>query len=247
MERKSFSGIELKEDKPGTFLARIATLNVIDKDGDVTLPGAFPEGKEILISAYMHSSWMDALPVGKGVIHEVGSEVLVEGEFNLATDTGREHYETVKFAPNLQEWSYGFLPAEFEADTEFEGNHVNRILKRLDVFEASPVLRGAGMNTATLTIKSDKDGLTFKAQADAVLTAVSDWLGRVKSLTDLRRSQGRATDITPANRERLEKVQNEINTLSGEIKALLAAPAKQVEVESLYLRYLTLKEKIRSI
>lgn len=161
-ERKSFTGLELKKDKPGSFIARIATLNVIDKDGDVTLPGAFPEGKSILISAYMHGSWQGALPAGKAIIHEKGDEVLVEGEFNLNSESGKEHYETVKFAPDLQEWSYGFIPQEFEMDAQFEGNKVKRILKKLDVFEASPVLRGAGMNTATLGIKSLKAAIPFK-------------------------------------------------------------------------------------
>lgn len=102
LQRKSFTGIELKKDKPGFFTARIATLKVVDKDGDLTLPGAFPEGKEILISAYQHGSWTGALPVGKGVIHELGDEVIVEGEFNLKSSTGKEHYETVKFAPDLR-------------------------------------------------------------------------------------------------------------------------------------------------
>ena len=64
MERKTFTGIELKDEKKGSFTAKIAELNVIDKDGDVTLPGAFPAGKTILISAYQHGSWMGELPVG---------------------------------------------------------------------------------------------------------------------------------------------------------------------------------------
>jgi len=156
---KTFSGlVELKEDKPGAFVARIATLNTVDKDGDVTLPKAFPEGKKILISSYMHGSWMGGLPVGKGTIHERGDEVVVEGQFNLKSDTGKEHYETVKFAPELQEWSYGFIALEKEEDTEWEGQPVARILKKLDVFEASPVLRGAGVDTAVLAIKAESKG-----------------------------------------------------------------------------------------
>ena len=111
IERKSVQ-IELKEDKPGSFIARIATLNIIDKDGDKTLPGAFEQDKEVLISAYMHGSWMGELPIGKAVIKESGDEVLAEGEFNLKTETGREHYETLKFSGGLQEWSYGFTVDE---------------------------------------------------------------------------------------------------------------------------------------
>jgi hypothetical protein len=220
---KAFSGIELKADKPGTFTARIATLNVIDKDGDVTLPGAFPSGKTILISAYMHSSWMDALPVGKGVIREQGEEVLVDGEFYLNTTAGKEHYETIKNAPELQEWSYGFRILALDEESDWNENpKVFRVFKSIDVFEASPVLRGAGVNTATLAIKSDT-GLTLKDQADAALTAVKELGSRVKSLTDLRREQRRAP-LSKSSKEELSTLHKALEETENEIKALLDTP-----------------------
>lgn len=230
IECKTFIGIELKKDKPGAFTARIAMLNVIDKQGDVTLPGAAPAGKTILISAYMHGSWGDgknALPIGKGIIAERGNELLVEGEFNLATETGKEHYETIKFAPELQEWSYGFKVVDAEEDTEFEGNHVWRILKKIDIFEASPVLRSAGMSTATLAIKNEKEeGLTLKDQAEAALAAVAGMVARVKSLADLRRKEGR--DLSHNSREELTRLRKGLGEIEVEIKALLEKPADAV-------------------
>lgn len=246
IERKSFTGIELKKDKPGAFTARIATLNVIDKDGDVTVPGAFPEGKTILISSYMHGSWMGELPVGKGVIHEKGDDVLVEGDFNLKSDTGKEHYETVKFAPELQEWSYGFRVIEAEEDTEYEGNHVQRILKKLDVFEASPVLRGAGMNTATLAIKKEKEeGTTYAEQAETALAAVKELVSRTKSLADLRRKEGR--ELSTANRERISALRADMGETEAMLKALLEIPEAEDDrgkkaLESLRKIYRELQE-----
>ena len=259
MERKTFTGIELKKDKAGSFIAKIAELNVIDKDGDVTLPGAFPEGKTILISAYQHGSWMGELPVGKGVIREKGNDVLVDGEFNLKSETGKEHYETVKFAPDLQEWSYGFVAQEFESDTEWEGNHVARILKKLDVFEAAPVLRGAGMNTSVLAIKHDgsplilrqasfdkdqnrhdeqdkekqdeisRKGMTFADQAETALAAVEGLVTRAKSLADLRREEGR--ELSEVNKERLSEIEKELAGLSSELKELTAEPGQEPDPE----------------
>jgi hypothetical protein len=207
MERKSFTGVQLKADTPGHFIAKIAELNVIDKDGDVTLPGAFPEGKQILISAYQHGSWSGGLPVGKAVIHEEGENVLIEGAFNLNTETGKEHYETIKFAPELQEWSYGF--ETLEAPTGTQGGQNVRFLKKLDVFEASPVLRGAGIGTGMVAIKTD--GQTFADQAEAALAAVDALVERAKSLADLRRSEGR--NISQSSRERMAKLQSEITSL----------------------------------
>lgn len=154
MEKKSIS-IELKAEKEGSFIARIATLNVRDKDNDITRPGAFTEGKTVLVSAYMHGSWMGKLPVGKATIHEQGDEVIADGQFNLKTSEGRDTYEAVKFAPELQEWSYGFYPIETEDGKDEEEGA--RILKKLDEKEISPVLVGAGVNTAVLAIKSGEE------------------------------------------------------------------------------------------
>lgn len=229
LERKSFTGIELKEDKPGAFTARIATLNVIDKDGDVTLPGAFPSGKTILISAYMHGSWGGELPVGKGVIAEKGDDVLVEGEFNLNTETGKEHYETLKFTPDLSEWSYGFIILALDEESDWNENpKVYRVIKSLDVFEASPVLRGAGINTALLAIKNEKeDGVTYTDQANAVLAAVKELVDRTKSLADLRRKEGR--DLSKANKEKISQLRKDIDEVSKELLSLLAIPGDASE------------------
>ena len=216
IERKSVN-VELKEDKEGSFIARIATLNVIDKDGDMTMPGAFKKGKEVLVSAYMHGSWMGGLPVGKAVISESGEEVLAEGEFNLKTETGREHYEAVKFSGVLQEWSYGFK-VDKAGEKEIEGQKV-RLLEKVTPFEISPVLLGAGVGTATLAIKNDK--ATYADQAETVLATVTDLVIRTKSLADLRAKEGRV--LSSANRERMKKLLGMLSGVASDLKELLDA------------------------
>jgi hypothetical protein len=54
----------------------------------------------------------------------------------------------------LQEWSYGFKVLESE-EGEFEGRQV-RFLKKMQVFEVSPVMQGAGVETMTVAIKGEK-------------------------------------------------------------------------------------------
>jgi len=154
MERKVFKGtLELKADgEPGQFKAVFATLNVVDLDGDVTLPGAFTDGQPVRISSWAHG-W-DKLPVGRGEIHEADGTALVDGRFFLNTQTGKEHYETVKALGDLQEWSYGFDIIEAEPG-QFDGKDV-RFLKKLKVYEVSPVMLGAGIGTQTTAIKSEK-------------------------------------------------------------------------------------------
>ncbi len=216
IERKSVE-IKLDDEKEGTFVARIATLNVVDKDGDMTLPGAFKKRLEVLVSAYMHGSWMGILPVGKAVIHEEGEEVLADGEFNLKTEIGKEHYESIKFSGGLQEWSYGFKVDE-SGEKEIDGQKV-RLLKKITPFEISPVLLGAGVDTATLAIKNEKT--TYADQAEMALAAVTDLAIRTKSLADLRRKEGRV--LSEANRGRMKKLLEMLSGVASDLKELLDA------------------------
>ena len=215
--RKSVD-LKLKSDKEGSFTARIATLDVIDKDGDVTVAGAFPEGREVLVSAYDHSSWMGELPVGKATLTEKDNEVVAEGQFNLNSQSGKEHYEAVKFSGNLQQWSYGFTITESGEETR-DGQEV-RILKALEPYEISPVLLGAGSDTATLAIKQDK-GTTYADEAETVLAAVESFAGRTKSLADLRTKEGRT--LSNSNRERMQKLEKLLSEIESDLKELLDA------------------------
>jgi len=153
MNKKVYQApIELKEsetDQPGSFKAVFSTFNVVDLDGDVTLPGAFTDGQKVRI-AYWGHRWHD-LPVGRGVIHADEEKAWVDGVFFLDTEAGQETYRTVKNLEDLQEWSYGFDIIESESAV-VDGTPV-RLLKKLTVYEVSPVLLGAGIGTQTVAIK----------------------------------------------------------------------------------------------
>lgn len=154
METKTYTApIEFKaEGEEGEFKAVFATLNVIDHDMDVTLPGAFGE-QRVLIEPWNHD--YSRPPVGKGMVHEEEDEALVDGKFFLDTESGREHHAVVKNLADMQEWSYTFQVMDAEQGT-FDGEQV-RLLKKLDVVGVSPVTRGAGIGTRTTTIKRAKD------------------------------------------------------------------------------------------
>src|SRR5687768_23717 len=150
MAVKTFSHVEIKDADKGEVTAVFATLGVIDSDGDVTVKGAFDNGAKVRISAYGHTSWNGALPVGKGSIREVGDEAILEGRFFLDTPAGADTFKVVKElgVDGLQEWSYGYDPVEFSFG-EFEEQQV-RYLNKLKVHEVSPVLLGAGVGTRLL-------------------------------------------------------------------------------------------------
>lgn len=158
--KKSISQFEIKDAAAGTVRAVIATLNVVDKDGDWTPNGAVTNGQAVVISAYGHKSWDGELPVGHGTISEVGNEVVFDGQFLLNTPQGQATFATVEelTKAGLQEWSYSLH--DVESERAMKAGQSVRVLKRIGLIkEVSPVLRGSGVNTRTLQIKAE-DGET---------------------------------------------------------------------------------------
>jgi HK97 family phage prohead protease len=176
MQHKSID-VEVKAEGQGEVLAVFSTFGVKDHDGDVTLPGAFDDGAAVRISAYNHSSWGGVLPVGKGVIHQDDTKAVMEGQFFMGTQAGKDTFTVVREMKDLGEWSYGFDIQDSEQG-EHEGEKV-RMLKKLKVHEVSPVLLGAGIGTQTLATKSrEAKDLTD----EEVLAAAAELLKRGLSL-----------------------------------------------------------------
>lgn len=179
-------GVELKAlDDSGHGLARIATLSAVDSDGDTYAPGAF--GRQWAAIQPAHDG--QSVPLGKARVFEAGGEALAELHFNLGTAAGREWHAALKFdldgcwegAPPIQQWSYGFSVRASSRDVR-EGQRV-RVLERLDVHEVSPVLRGAGVATATLALKRDEiagehDAETLFAPFEATQSRIDALLRR---------------------------------------------------------------------
>lgn len=158
-ESKILGTIELKDDgEEGAFSATFATLApAVDKDGDVTLPGAFRDGTKTVIGAFNHSSQRgDALPVGIATIRSNASRAWVEGTF-FDTPAGRTYRTTLKQLGPLTEWSYSYVVDNQSTDySELRAwPGAKRILKAISVFGVSPVLRGAGVATRTDWVKGD--------------------------------------------------------------------------------------------
>jgi HK97 family phage prohead protease len=223
MDFKRFAPAEFKLDAAGMISVAFAQLNVVDSDGDVTLPGAFP-AKAVPMSAYGHTSWDGALPVGKGDIAETDGWGVFKGQFLMDTTHGRDAYETVKAMAELQEWSYGYQPIEFSF-----GMHENqqvRFLKKLDVFEVSPVLKGAGVGTHTLAIKNGGPGpdAPYAEHATWVREAIKAFMDRTNERADWRAKEGRT--LSGANRAELlaiAKALRDLSPIADELDALLAS------------------------
>lgn len=151
-ERKSFQPLGARADSPGAISVRFASLNQIDADGDVTLPGAFGN-QTVRIQSHGHatSTWT----IGKGVIREEGDAAIMDGLLNLDMPEGRNAHASLKFdlekGEPLQQWSYVFQIEDADFG-QYQGQTV-RFLKRLKVHSVDPVFLGAGVGTATLAVK----------------------------------------------------------------------------------------------
>lgn len=229
MNRKSFTPTDLQLSEAGEVLVVFSRLNVIDHDRDVTFPGAIPT-KTVAMSAFNHTSWDGALPLGKGEVRESGDLGVFAGSFFMETDQGRNGYHTVKAMADLQEWSYGYRVLHPSETIVWEGQAANA-LRKLDIFEVSPVLLGAGIGTNTLAIKSGGLGTDapYAEHAAWVQAEVKAFLKRTDDRAEWRSKEGRA--LSAANLATLTALLENLRAVGGtadELAAFLAAhdPAK---------------------
>ena len=219
--RKMFQPGEMKLDDAGHLTAAFAQLGVIDSDGDVTVKGAFPV-KDVALSAYGHTSWDGALPVGKGTISEQGDWAVFEGDFFTDTTHGNDAYLTVKGLGPLAEYSYGFTVLD-SAQASFEGKSV-RELRSLDVFEVSPVLKGAGVGTHTLALKSDdlEPGASFADESAWLSGKLAAFLERATARKEMRDNEGRK--LSRVDIARLEDLEDMARKYADTLRELRTLP-----------------------
>lgn len=205
---------ELKDqgDEAGYLEAVISTFNVVDSDNDIVEPTAFTAGQEVPL-VWDHD-W--STPIGKGTISVTNDHAVFRGRLWLDTFDGEQAYRKIKNAGALQEYSWGFriLDADF---AERDGKEV-RVIKRTEVFEASPTLVGANRQTGTLSIKHDSP---LPEQEDEIKALLATIIRRHTARINVRAKEGRV--LSTANRERLSTFLAALRQGGDEIEALLAA------------------------
>lgn len=250
MERKSFSTKALSDEGRGE--AVIATLGVIDKDGDVTLPGFFGTQPVRVIPTH---DWSHVM-LGKGTLTEEAAEAVARFALNLDLASGREWHSALKFdlanEPPLQEWSYGFdiLPGGSEQG-ERDGRTVRILKPRADgspgckVHEISPVLLGAGIGTRTREMKGQNG--KYADDIETALEEVRAVVGRGRRILDMRAKDGRGLSAERrAQLGKLDQVVVELAATAAELKALATAgDVKQPDAASLLAEFDRTKARIR--
>lgn len=220
MNKKSLGHVRIKDADQGLVTAVFSTFNAIDSDGDVTLPGAFDDGAEWMISAYGHKSWDGALPIGKGMVRTTDTEAILEGQFFLSTTGGRETFEVVKQMGSLQEWSYSCDPDRYSFG-EFDGKDVRFLEHIRPGGEVSPVIKGAGVGTRSLAVKS---GLTLIGEAEAVLADLESLITRAADVMAKRRDKGKGLGSESAD------LLKRVRAQSDRLAELLDTPAPETTI-----------------
>lgn len=141
--------VEIKDPTEGRIQAIFSTFDVIDADGDVVKAGAIPDAEVPILVGHDWAS----LPVGKGSITSNRKRAVIDGQFFLATEQGRNAFETVKAMGKTQQYSWGFEITDSEFG-EFDGKQV-RFIKRARPMEVSTVVAGSNPITETLLIKGE--------------------------------------------------------------------------------------------
>lgn len=215
------------DDDTGKVSAVFATMGVIDKDQDVTLPGFFGTQDVAILRAHDRSHL-----VGKGRITEDGDSAVLAGQFFIETDDGKQEYLKVKAMGGLQEWSYGFNILDGGSKLgQHDGQNV-RFLTPLDsgdpgvkVAEVSTVILGAGENTRTVGIKTE--GLRFVEQAEQVAQAVELLYGRADEIRTLRADKG--ADLGDEAVARLLEVKTRLATAAEMFGSLIEPTPAPIE------------------
>ncbi len=153
-EWKGFASLEIKDAAKGEVEAVVATIGVIDHDEEIIRAGAIKSGSPVTMSGYGHDAAFGATPVGRGTLNIDGNRAVFRGRMFMSTQRGRETFDVLKEMGSNQEWSFGFHVTGAETPTDAERKAgARRVITKLDAFEVSPVLLGAGINTGTLGLK----------------------------------------------------------------------------------------------
>lgn len=215
METKS---LQIKSIGDGTASVVFATLNVIDKDGDLTINGAF--GNQTAAISPAHKWEHPSLGIAK--VREQGNEAIADLQFNMDMPAARDWHAAIKFAFENgapQEFSYGFNILASRPDT-INGRSV-RVLERLKVLEVSPVMQGAGVNTRTLAVKTcqscaGKSALSVRDELAAALATNDALIKRLQGLDAFTR-KGRVFDIGESYRRDIKRLKEQAAEIAARV------------------------------
>lgn len=154
LEYKRLPAIDIKIDaEKGIIEAYVSIFNNVDLGGDKIVPGAFADSisKKLPKGVWSHN-WDQ--PIAKTIeAKEDDKGLYIKGQFNLDTQRGKEAFSDIKFGI-MDEFSIGFRIQEYS--WEMEGDEEIRVIKKIKLYEWSPVLAGMNPDTELIGVKGEK-------------------------------------------------------------------------------------------
>jgi hypothetical protein len=163
-------------------------------------------------------------PIGKQLHIEENDQGLF-GRWSIVNTRAGEDAHKLALAGVLDSLSIGYFT--LEADYREDGV---RLLRKVDLFEVSAVAIPANPSAVVTDVKSR--GRPFEQHSETVKAAVTEWLARVKSGSDVRATDGRA--LSESRKALMAALSGSLRTAADEVDALLvpAAPAEVINVSA---------------
>ena len=137
------------------------------------------------------------MPIGKAFTFEADGEARASFIINTDIKLARDWYCALKFAPELQQFSFGFRVLD-QSRGEHDGRSI-RFLKQLELCELSPVLVAAGVNTRVVCLGADCESAALGRRVEKTLVRCQT-RSLVDSFHDLT-SGGYKEELLPSDTE----------------------------------------------
>lgn len=247
---KSVESFEIKDADRGEVVAVVSRFDVVDRDRDVVLSGAIPDGVAVKLSAYGHDVIKEGKPpVGKGIIRVEGDRAVLYAKYFMSTERGRDAFAQVKEMGSDSEWSAGFWNdvGTVPMTPEWRAKGARRLIAKMEVVESSPVFIAANQYTSTVAVKEalEADALDVAVLARIESMAESITQAAVKQITEQVATERQAAldakaeqeqqnaDAALAEAARVEAEQTEaVKAAEAELATKAAAEAAQVQARA---------------
>jgi HK97 family phage prohead protease len=180
--RKAFEGYILKADAVRGEVTMVAnSTNVVDKQRDVVLPGAYRKvirEKQEVVLCWQHDhdpahvigkitemdEWMPGDPrLPASHLEANAGAFVVKALFAMATTAGKDAWELIR-GGFVKQWSVCFSTDPAKTERRGGDNFISEIEEMLEI---SAVLRGASPGTMTLAVKSAWDRVATMSYGQA--------------------------------------------------------------------------------
>jgi HK97 family phage prohead protease len=235
-----------------------AVFHNIDGVGDIIAPGAFAdELPQFLQSGFiggLNHNW--DVPIGHPIdVKETPEGLYIKAIFDDSDDarnvrakmvpspvSGRAtirqlsigyHEKDAQFLKSHDEVKAYWLGKGYEPTPDdlraLESRKTVRLLKKVSLYEVSPVTRAANSRAAIFSAKGGPESRpSFTDHSRQVVSAVEEFARRAASRIEVRQKDGR--EISAANRRDLQTVHDSLSGCTGTIRTMLDRTAPKIDL-----------------